>query len=259
MNDSHPAFAMSDSFLHGKVALVTGGTRGIGLGVARAFLAAGAHVLVTGQSERSVADVANVGVPARWAAVAADLASPQSPAAIVRAAIERFGAIDILVNNAGVAGTADLLEVTPEEWEHVHAVNLRAAFFCAREAATAMQARASPGVILNMSSVAAQTGGTATGPAYVTAKAGLIALTRSLARHYASSGIRVNCIAPADIDTDMTSSWPAALRERLIAMTPLGRFGTVDEVASVAMFLASSGAAFMTGQTINVNGGMYMG
>lgn len=250
---------MSDFSLKGKVALVTGGTRGIGLGVARAFLAAGARVMVTGQSERSVAEAAAIGAASQWAAMAADLACAPSAAAIVHATVKHFGALDILVNNAGITGAPDLWSVTPEEWEHVHAVNLRAAFFCAREAAAVMTARSSPGAILNMSSVAAQTGGTATGPAYVTAKAGLIALTRSLARHFASSGIRVNCIAPADIDTDMTASWPPELRERLIGMTPLGRFGRVDEVASVATFLAGAAAGFITGQTINVNGGMYMG
>ena len=108
-------------------------------------------------------------------------------------------------------------------------------------------------------SVAGQIGGAATGPAYVAAKAGMIGLTKSLSRHFAKARVRVNCVAPADIETDMTSGWPDDLRQRLVAMTPLGRFGQVDEVSSAVLFLAGGGASFITGQTINVNGGIYMG
>lgn len=251
---------MDNATLANKVALITGGTRGIGLGIARAYLAAGARVVITGQTEAALASAsAQLGPPDRCSSMAADLAVPDAPTRIVRAACERFGTVDVLVNNAGVGGPVDLWQIGADEWDRVHAVNLRAAFFCAREAANAMKAEGRGGVIINMSSVAGQIGGAATGPAYVASKAGLVGLTRSLARHFAPLGVRVNCIAPADIDTDMTSSWPPALRERLIGLTPLARFGRVDEVATVAVFLASDAASYMTGQTININGGMYMG
>jgi 3-oxoacyl-[acyl-carrier protein] reductase len=122
-----------------------------------------------------------------------------------------------------------------------------------------MKACGRGGAIVNVSSVAAQTGGAATGPAYVASKAGVIGLTRSLARHFGPFSVRVNCIAPADIDTEMTAAWPEALRQRLIAMTPLGRFGEPSEVAALAAFLASDAAGFITGQTVGVNGGLHMG
>ena len=190
--------------------------------------------------------------------VVADLADTDAPNALVTEVQQVFGHLDILINNAGVAGSTDPWTVDPAEWDHVQAVNLRAAFFCAREAVLAMPGRAG-GSIVNISSVAAQIGGAATGPAYVAAKAGMIGLTRSLARHFAPLGVRVNCIAPADIETDMTASWPASLRDRLKGMTPLGRFGCVDEIASAALFLAGPSSSFITGQTMNVNGGIYMG
>jgi 3-oxoacyl-[acyl-carrier protein] reductase len=114
------------------------------------------------------------------------------------------------------------------------------------------------GSILNISSIAGQHGGLAGSPAYASAKAGVIGLTRSLARRFAPHGIRVNCIAPADIETDMTANWPQELRDRLIAMTPLSRFGAADEVSFAAVFLASAEASFITGQTLSINGGALM-
>ena len=165
----------------------------------------------------------------------------------------------MLFNNAGIAGPSDPWTTDVAEWDRVQAINLRAAYFCGRAAALAMKERGQGGAIVNVSSVAGQIGGAATGPAYVASKAGLIGLTRSMARHFAPFGVRVNCLAPADIDTDMVAGWPAELRQRLTAMTPLGRFGQVDEVAAVACFLASDGASYLTGQTLNVNGGIYMG
>lgn len=243
-----------------KVALITGGTRGIGLSIAQAYLALGAKVMITGQSEATLATAAvHLGDASRWSGAVANFAVPDGPARAVGAVLRRFGTVDVLVNNVGMAGTADLWKTEVAEWDRIQAVNLRATFFCAREATTAMKAGGHGGVIINMSSVAAEIGGAATGPAYVASKAGIIGLTRSLARHFAPWGIRVNCIAPADIDSAMTASWPAALRERVISLTPLGRFGRPDEVAATAVFLASDAASYITGQTINVNGGMYMG
>ena len=246
------------SRLAGKVALVTGGNRGIGLAIARAYLAEDASVMVASATEHG-ADAAKLVdlLGTRCAHVAGDLGSPRTAESLVAATIAQFGKIDILVNNAGIVGPADLWSVNEDDWDRVLAVNLRAVFFASRAAADRM--RGHGGCIINMSSVAAQIGGAATGPAYVASKAGIIGLTKSLARHFAPLGVRVNCIAPADIETDMTQGWSEELRKRLIAMTPLSRFGQPEEVASLAAYLAQPQAAFITGQTVSVNGGLYMG
>lgn len=242
-----------------RVVLVTGGTRGIGLAVAQAFLDAGALVAVCGRTAATV-DAAGcaLGETSRCRGWAVDLSQPEAPAALVRQVLAHFGRLDVLVNNAGVIGTADLWAVDASQWDEVQAINLRAAFFCAREAAAVMP-RGRGAAIVNIGSVAGQIGGVATGPAYVASKAGLIGLTRSLAHHFAPWGIRVNCLAPADIETDMVAAWPTALRERLLAMTPLGRFGAAGEAAAAVLYLASPAAGYVTGQTLNLNGGLYMG
>jgi 3-oxoacyl-[acyl-carrier protein] reductase len=162
-----------------------------------------------------------------------------------------------VVNNAGVISRAGEWDLTPDEWDRVHAVNLRSVFFISRAAALAMRA-AGQGSILTVSSIAGQHGGIAGSPAYASSKAAVIGLTRSLARRFAPLRIRVNCIAPADIETDMTATWPQDLRDRLNALTPLGRFGSVEEVAGAAVFLASDEASFITGQTLSINGGAFM-
>jgi 3-oxoacyl-[acyl-carrier protein] reductase len=161
------------------------------------------------------------------------------------------------VNNAGVVSRVGEWELTPEEWDRVHDVNLRASFFVARDCAVAMK-RNGGGSILNVSSIAGQHGGIAGSPAYASSKAAVIGLTRSLARRFAPHGIRVNCIAPADIETDMTATWPQELRDRLNLLTPLNRFGAISEVTGAAVFFASDEASFITGQTLSINGGAYM-
>jgi 3-oxoacyl-[acyl-carrier protein] reductase len=244
--------------LSGKIALVTGGTRGIGSAVVDAFLREGAAVAFSGTTETGVA-AARARLPANAPAegLVADLARTDAPEMLVAACIKRFDGVDILVNNAGVVSRASEWELTPEEWDRVHDINLRAVFFLSREAARAMKERRG-GSIINVSSIAGQHGGVAGSPAYASSKAAVIGLTRSLARRFAGSGIRVNCIAPADIETDMTATWPPELRQRLIAMTPLDRFGTTDEVSGAAVFLASGEASFVTGQTLSINGGAFM-
>lgn len=244
--------------LSGRVALVTGGTRGIGRAIAEAYLAEGASVMIAGATEKSLRSAGLAALASsRLATVAGNLEAPETPDALVGATIGRFGCLDVLVNNAGTLGPAGLKALRAEDWDRVLNVNLRAAFFTSRAAAEHMRGR--DGRIINLSSVAAQIGGTATSPAYVASKAGLIGLTRSLARHLAPLGIRVNCIAPADIETDMTADWSTEVRQRLIGMTPLSRFGEPSEVAGLALYLADASAAFITGQTFNVNGGLYMG
>ena len=241
--------------LAGKVVLVTGGTRGIGRGIARAFLAEGARVAYSGTSPRSV-EAARAALPG-CEGIVAELGEPDAPQRLVEEVLRRLGGIDILVNNAGVVSRASEWDLTPEEGDRLHAVNLRAAFFAAREAARSMRDRGG-GSIVNVASIAGQNGGIAGSPASASSKAALIGLTKSLARRFAPHAIRVNCLSPADIETDMTASWPQELRARLTAITPLGRFGTVDEVTGAALFLAGAEASYITGQILAVNGGAYM-
>ena len=239
---------MTAGRLAGKTALVTGGTRGIGRGIVEAFLAEGARVAYSGT--RLPGKLAGEGF-------VADLTSADAPAGLVQAVIERLGGIDVLVNNAGVGSRASEWELTPEEWDRVHAVNLRAVFFLAREAAKSMRERGG-GSILNLASIAGQNGGIAGSPAYASSKGAVITLTRSLARRFAPHRIRVNCLSPADIETDMTAGWPQELRQRLIGMTPLARFGEVAEVTGAAVFFASDESSYVTGQTLSINGGAFM-
>lgn len=247
----------------GKVVLVTGGTRGIGHELVCAFATAGAHVVFSGTSTPSVAEATvslreRLGPDAALKGLVADLAEAAAPARLVTQTVAALGGIDVLVCNGGVSGPTDPWTLQPDEWDRILAINLRATFFCGREAAASMRQRGG-GSIINIASVAGQIGGAATGPAYVASKAGMIGLTKSQARHLAAAQICVNCVAPADINTDMTADWSSELRQRLVAMTPLGRFGHVKEISGAVLFLASTAASFVTGQTLNVNGGIYMG
>lgn len=243
--------------LDGKVALVTGGTRGIGAAVVRAFTAEGARVAYSGTSDASI-DKARSALGSHARGFAADLADPTAPDRLIEAVLAAFGHLDVLVNNAGVVSRASEWDLDPVEWDRLHAVNVRSVFFLSRAAARSMRERWA-GSIVNVSSIAGQHGGVAGSPAYGSSKAAVIGITRSLARRFAPFGVRVNCIAPADIETDMTANWPPELRDRLNALTPLGRFGSVEEVAGAVTFLASDEASFITGQTLSINGGAYMG
>lgn len=245
--------------LQGKVALVTGGTRGIGAGIVQAFLDEGATVAFSGTSSASIAKAsAAFGTnESHHHGFLADLSQRDAGAQLVDVVLEHFGRIDVLVNNAGVVSRVGEWDLTPEEWDRVHDVNLRATFFVARDAAISMR-RNGGGAIINVSSIAGQHGGVAGSPAYASSKAAVIGLTRSLARRFAPYGIRVNCLAPADIETDMTANWPQDLRDKLNSLTPLGRFGEIAEMTGAAVFLASNEASYITGQTLSINGGAYM-
>ncbi|MEA2625723.1 MAG: 3-oxoacyl-[acyl-carrier protein] reductase [Candidatus Binatota bacterium] len=239
--------------LTGKVALVTGGSRGIGRAIAIALASAGCDVAVNYVSRGEDAAAARAEIEARGRraiAVRADVSRGGEVTALVAAVEAELGPIAILVNNAGIARFQGIDEVTEEDWDEVLAVNLRSAFLVTRAVTPGMRSRGW-GRIINVSSAAAQVGGVV-GPHYAASKAGMIGLTHYCARHLAKHGVTANAIAPALIVTDMIAG-QANVRPDLI---PLGRFGEVDEVAEIAVGLARNG--YVTGQTVNVDGGVYM-
>lgn len=248
--------------LKGRHAVVTGGARGIGLAIARRYLAAGASVALWDLDEGSLARALETLSPL-GAAVSA-LVDVRDEHQVARAAAQsrdRFGSIDILVNNAGVLGpTVATWSHTPEQWRNVLEVNLTGAWLCCR-AITPLMLAQRRGRIVNIASVAGKEGN-ALNAAYSASKAGLIALTKSLGKELASEGILVNCITPSAADTDVFAAVPAEHREQLrsalLARVPMGRFVEVDEVAAMATWLASDDCSFSTGAVFDISGGRSM-
>ncbi|MBI2080159.1 MAG: 3-oxoacyl-[acyl-carrier-protein] reductase [candidate division NC10 bacterium] len=242
----------------GRAGIVTGASRGIGYAVAERLAGAGAGLLLCARDgaavERAAATLAQGG--AKVVATAADVGRPADAERLVEACLTQFGRLDILVNNAGIARDALLLRMKPEDWDAVLAVNLTGAFHCTRAALRAM-VKQRAGRIINVTSVVGVMGNAGQAN-YVAAKAGLIGLTKAAAREVASRGITVNAVAPGFIETEMTAALPAATREGYRTQIPLGRFGSPGEVAEVVAFLASDAAAYITGQVIHVNGGLWM-
>lgn len=244
--------------LSGRVAVVTGGGRGIGLGIARGLAAHGALVVVCGRDpatlEAAVAAIDAEG--GRAEARTADMADEEQVKALAATVLARHGRVDALVNNAGVNPYFKPSEHTPlAEWSHLIAVNLTGVFLGCREFGRAML-EAGRGSIVNVTSVAARVG-LARGAAYCAAKGGVEAMTRSLALDWAPKGVRVNCLAPGYVETDLTAGMRAneGLSAALMAKTPLGRFGTAGDMAGAALFLASDASLWMTGQSLVVDGG----
>jgi 3-oxoacyl-[acyl-carrier protein] reductase len=236
--------------LHGRVALVTGASRGIGRAIAIALARAGADVAINYLSRVDEAEGARAAAGGRSIAVQADVSLHGDVERLVRTVEDSFGSIDILVNNAGMARPQPIAEITEDDWDEVLRVNLKSAFLVTQAVLPGMRARRW-GRIVNVSSVAAQVGGVV-GPHYAASKAGMHGMTHYYAAHLAGEGIRVNAIAPALIDTEMVRANPNASAARI----PVGRFGRVEEVAEVAVMLA--GNDYITGQTISVNGGWYL-
>ena len=237
--------------LQHKTALITGAGRGIGRAIAECFAREGAHV--------AIADMDPDAARATAAAIGAlglemDVSSKASVCAGTRRVLDEFGSIDILVNNAGYLVYTTFESCSEADWDRMVDVNMKGPFLCAQAVIPSMKARRQ-GVIVNMTSLAAKTGGLAAGPPYAAAKAGVLTLTIGLARALAPSGIRVNAIAPGVIDTAMTA---APEHDQLKASIPLGGAGQPEDVAHCALFLASDDARHITGETIDVNGGLYM-
>lgn len=222
--------------LDGKTAVVTGAARGLGARIADAFEEQGCAVHRLDLSSAMPVDV--------------------TERAAVRAAFEKMGPLDILVNNAGLLATGPFEQTSGEAWDRLVAVNLTGVFNCVQAAVPAMRGRPSASII-NIASVSAEKGGGAIGNVwYGATKAGVVAMTRGLARELGPQGIRVNAIAPAVLETEMVRDHlTQQTRERILARIPLGRFAVGDDVAQLALFLASSAASFITGETIAVDGG----
>ena len=239
--------------LAGRVALITGGNRGIGRAIALALSEAGADIAINYHSRENEAEqvrsmVENQG--RRCVTVRADVSVATDVTRMANAVERELGAIAILVNNAGIARPQILEEITEEDWDQVMDINLKSVFLVTQAALPSMRSR-KWGRIINMSSAATQLGGII-GPHYTASKAGILGLTHSYASLLTGEGITVNAIAPALIETEMIAGNPQARPERI----PVGRFGTPDEVAEVVVMLTRNG--YITGQTINVNGGLYM-
>jgi len=244
--------------LSGKIAVVTGAARGIGFEIGRALALAGAQVGLVDvnleEAEQAAATLAGEGclvLPLH-----ADVSDEAQVRTIVEQIIDRWARVDILVNNAGICPMTPLLEITAAEWDRVMAINLKGVFLCSQAVVPVMRQQAS-GKIINIASSAGQMGGIAVGVHYSASKAGIFGLTKSLARILAP-GIQVNAVSPGTTESEMTRGWQDASIQNIIRQIPAGRLGRPVDTAAAVLFLASEQAGFITGQTINVNGGLLM-
>ncbi|APV44666.1 3-oxoacyl-[acyl-carrier-protein] reductase [Dehalogenimonas formicexedens] len=242
--------------LEGKVALITGAGRGIGAAIARRFAAEGASVVLNSLSD-SAARIAEeiIASGGKASFVHGDVSKAEDVARVIEAATTHFGRLDILVNNAGITRDNLLMRMTEEDWDAVIDTNLKSVYLCTKAAIRPMLRSKSGGRIINLSSVIGLSGNAGQAN-YAASKAGIIGLTKSMAKELASRQITVNAIAPGFIVSDMTSGISEEAKEALVKRIPLGSLGTVDDVAAVAAFLASDEAKYITGQTITVDGGM---
>jgi 3-oxoacyl-[acyl-carrier protein] reductase len=245
--------------LKDQVAIVTGAGRGIGRAIALALAAEGAKVIVNYSrsaeaAEQVVAQIQAAGGEAR--AVQADVADNAQIEALIRAAQETFGRVDILVNNAGITRDKLLLRMTEEDWDAVLDTNLKGAFLCTKAVASRMLKQKS-GVIVNVGSVLGKVGGAGQAN-YSASKAGLVGLTKAAAKELGSRNIRVNAVAPGFIETDMTELLKPEQKEAILKQIPQGRFGSAEDVARAVVFLCSSDAAYIQGEVLSIDGGLFM-
>lgn len=244
--------------LNGKIALVTGAAQGIGRDIALGLAADGADIAICDvnleAAQRTAADIEAGG--RKSLAVKANVASSADVTAMVDQVVAAFGKLDILVNNAGITRDGLILRMKDEDWDLVLSINLKGAFLCTKSALKHMTKQRS-GTIINIASIVGAMGNAGQAN-YVASKAGLIGLTKTIAREYANRNITSNAVAPGFIDTAMTQALSENVRQDLAKQIPLGRLGTSEDVARAVRFLASPASSYITGQVIHVNGGMYM-
>ena len=241
------------------VAVITGGTRGIGLAVARRLAADGYDLLLTYRGDADAAAAAQTELAStgrRVEIIAADVATADGAGMAIEAAMQRLGRLDVLVNNAGITRDTLLMRMDDTDWDEVLDTNLKGAFLTCKAAIRPMLRQRS-GRIVNISSVVGQVGNAGQAN-YAAAKAGLIGFTKSLAKEVGSRGITVNAIAPGFIATRMTDGLPDEAKKTILERTPLGRFGVAEDVAGAVAFLVGPDAAFITGHTLTVDGGLFM-
>ena len=238
--------------LSGQVAVITGASRGIGKSIAEVFHSAGASVALISRSPEPLESLAG-SLNDRVVAIPADVAEETQVNTIVSKTLETFGRIDILVNNAGLMSPGPYSQIDSSEWSRVISANLTGAYLCCLACAPHMEKQKS-GRIINISSISGQTGGVSGGVHYASSKAGMLGMTKTLSRDLAASNITVNAITPGVIDTSMTLS--TDVRSQIEDLVPLGRIGEPEDIAYPALFLASRMGAYITGATIDVNGGI---
>jgi 3-oxoacyl-[acyl-carrier protein] reductase len=244
--------------LQGKVAVVTGASRGIGRAIAVSLAGRGARVVLNYRDNEAAAAEALAAVGSNGVLARFDVADPEAVNNAFKEIVAREGGVHILVNNAGVSVNALTIGAKDADWQKALSVNLGGAFNCTRAALRSLIRASGGGRIINISSIVGETGSGGQGM-YAAAKAGLLGLTKTWAREYASRGLMVNAVSPGFIETDMTAAeLPAERRADLLKSIPLGRVGTPEEVAGIVTFLAGPAATYITGQVIRVNGGLLM-
>ena len=247
---------MSSQDLSGKIALVTGASRGIGAAIADTLAQAGATVIGTATSDSGAAAIGERLAQWNGQGRALNAAEADGIENLIADIEKEFGKLDILVNNAGITRDNLLMRMKEEEWDEIMQVNLKSVFRASKVVSRGMMKQRS-GRIINITSVVGAMGNAGQAN-YAAAKAGLMGFAKSMAREVGSRGITVNCIAPGFIDTDMTRALPEEVRKTFEAQTALGRFGDAQDIADAVLFLASDQAKYITGQTLHVNGGMLM-
>lgn len=248
---------MHEKLLQGRVAVITGGSKGIGKAIALKFAKLGANIVINYRNgsaavEDTLKELESIGVKA--IAVKGDISNFNEAEKVIKSAVDNFGSIDILVNNAGITADSLILRMKEEDFDKVIEVNLKGAFNCIRHAAAYM-VKNRYGKIINISSVVGLTGNIGQAN-YAASKAGILGLTKSVARELAPRGINVNAVAPGFIETDMTSVLSNKVKEISLSNIPFNRFGKPEDVGELVAFLSSDKSSYITGQVINVDGGM---